>query len=59
MIDGLDQLEDRDGALDLTWLPEHIPPGVRMVLSTLPGRPLDEARRRDWATVTVEPLTPD
>jgi tetratricopeptide (TPR) repeat protein len=59
IIDGLDQLEDRDQALDLTWLPPDIPSGVRLVLSTLPGRPLDELTRRGWPTLQVEPLVRD
>jgi len=56
VLDALNQLEDRDGAPDLVWLPPVIPPGVRMIVSTLPGRPLDELRRRDWPSMTVEPL---
>jgi hypothetical protein len=46
VIDGLNQLEDRDGALDLAWLPRAIPAGVRLVLSTVAGRPRDELDRR-------------
>lgn len=30
-----------------------------MLLSSLPGRPLDEARRRGWSELEVEPLEPD
>ena len=57
LIDALDQLEDRGGALDLTWLPPLVPANVRLVLSTLPGRPLDEVARRGWRTLRVHPLT--
>ena len=39
VLDALDQLEDRDGAPDLVWLPEKLPRNVRVILSTLPGRP--------------------
>ncbi len=59
VLDGLDQLDDRDGAPDLTWLPPIIPPNVRLILSTLPGRPLDELARRGWPTLRVLPLGPD
>lgn len=59
VIDALNQLEDRDGAPDLVWLPTGIPANVRLVLSTLPGRPLDELHRRGWPTLNVEPLTAD
>ncbi len=37
VLDALNQLEDRDGAPDLVWLPSIVPVGVRMVISTLPG----------------------
>jgi tetratricopeptide (TPR) repeat protein len=56
MIDALDQLENRDGAPDLVWLPANLPPGVRLVVSTLPGRPLDELNRRSCRVVEVAPL---
>jgi len=56
ILDALNQLDDRDGAPDLVWLPPHIPENVCMFLSTLPGRPLDELRKRGWPTLTVEPL---
>ena len=59
IFDGLDQLEDRDAALDLGWLPPQVPPKVRLIVSTLPGRPLDELKRRDWPAIHVEPLDAD
>ena len=30
---------------------------MRVVVSTLPGRPLDDLKKRDWPELTVEPLT--
>jgi hypothetical protein len=56
IIDGLDQLEDRDGAPDLAWLPLQLPPNVRLIVSTLPGRPQEEWRRRGWSTIQVTPM---
>jgi nephrocystin-3 len=56
IIDALNQLEDHEGALDLTWLPPVIPDNVRVFLSTLAGRPLDELKTRAWPTLSVEPL---
>ena len=56
VLDALNQLEDRDGALDLLWLPPFIPANVRLFISTLPGRPLDEIKKRDWPTIKVELL---
>jgi nephrocystin-3 len=55
-IDALNQLDDKDGAVDLIWLPPVIPDNVRLVLSTLPGPAQDELTRRGWPTLQVEPL---
>ena len=57
VLDGLDQLEDRDAAGELGWLPALFPPTCRVILSTLPGRSLDATRRRQWRELTVQPLT--
>jgi tetratricopeptide (TPR) repeat protein len=59
VIDGLDQLEDRDGALDLAWLPSRIPENIRLVLSTVPGKQLDELSRRGWHKLRVDLLNLD
>ncbi|HYG57931.1 MAG TPA: AAA family ATPase [Symbiobacteriaceae bacterium] len=56
VLDGLNQLEDRDAAPDLGFLPEDLPPGVSLIVSTLPGRPLTETRRRMWEECAVGPL---
>lgn len=59
VIDALNQLDDEAGAPDLVWLPPAIPRNIRLVLSTLPGRPLDELSRRGWPTLHVSPLSAD
>jgi hypothetical protein len=56
ILDGLNQLDHRDGALDLVWLPREIPTGVRLMVSTLPGRSFAELAIRGWPTFTIEPL---
>lgn len=56
ILDGLDQLDDYAGAPDLVWLPPEIPTNIRVVLSTLPGRPYDEITRRGWETQQIETL---
>jgi len=56
ILDALNQLEDRDGAPDLVWLPPVIPANMRLVVSTLPGRSLDELKKRNWPTLQVNPL---
>ena len=57
VLDALNQIEDRDGAPDLVWLPPVIPANVRLIVSTLPGRPWEDLKKRDWPAMTVEPLT--
>jgi tetratricopeptide (TPR) repeat protein len=56
VLDALNQLEDRDGAPDLVWLPPVMPANVRLFVSTLSGRPLEEINKRAWPTLKVEPL---
>jgi hypothetical protein len=58
VLDALNQFEDRDGAPDLVWLPPVMPEDVRLFVSTLPGRPLDELKKRGWPTLVVKPLEP-
>lgn len=57
VIDALDQLEDRQGAPDLIWLPETLPDNVRVILSTLPGRPLEAIQKRGWPTYKLTLLS--
>jgi nephrocystin-3 len=59
VLDALNQLEHRDGAPDLVWLPPVLPENVRLIVSTLPGRPLDEIQKRHWPTLKVELLSAD
>jgi hypothetical protein len=59
ILDALNQLEDRDQAPDLVWLPPVIPAQVRLIVSTLPGRPLDDLKKRGWLMLTVESLRPE
>ena len=59
VLDALNQLEDRDGAPDLVWLPPAIPANVRLILSTLPGRSLTDLMLRGWPTLTIDPLHPE
>jgi hypothetical protein len=59
IIDGIDQLEDREQALDLDWLPAELPANVRLFLSMSGGRALAEIERRRWPTMEVRPLRSD
>jgi tetratricopeptide (TPR) repeat protein len=59
VLDGLNQLDDRDGAPDLVWLPLEVPANLRLVVSTAPGRLSEELQQRGWPSLKVEPLTID
>jgi tetratricopeptide (TPR) repeat protein len=59
VLDALNQLEDKEGAPDLVWLPPIMPENVKLIVSTLPGRPLDEIKKRNWPTLEVKALTLD
>lgn len=56
VLDALNQLEDRHSVPDLVWLPVFIPPEVRLIVSTLPGRSLEELEKRGWPEMDVHPL---
>lgn len=57
MIDGLDKLNP-DAATRLDWLPESLPEGVSLILSTGPGEQRDYFRRIGWPCRTLGPLPP-
>src|SRR5215472_17034898 len=56
ILDALNQLEDRDQAPDLVWLPPVLPRDVRLIVSTLPGRALEDLKKRGWPNLQIEPL---
>jgi hypothetical protein len=49
ILDALDQLELKQDR-SLYWLPAELPPGVRLIVSTLPGECEGELQRRGWLT---------
>lgn len=46
-IDALNQLDESMEAQDLAWLPHWLPPNIKIVVSVLPGRPLDVLKARE------------
>ena len=56
ILDALNQLEDKQGAQELTWLPVTFPEKVQVILSTLPGKTLDSLIKRGYPVLSVEPL---
>lgn len=59
VIDGLDKLDDSEGALDLVWLPEEIPTNLRLILSTGSQQQLQEVIKRGWRNYILNGLSPD
>jgi tetratricopeptide (TPR) repeat protein len=59
ILDALNQLDDKEGAQELTWLPRQIPENVKMVLSTIPGKTMRIVQERGYPTLTVQPLDQD
>ncbi|MBM3271051.1 MAG: DUF4062 domain-containing protein [Candidatus Sericytochromatia bacterium] len=57
VIDGIDQLDDREGAQELAWLPRQVPAGLRLIMSAGPGRAQDAVRRRGWMVTPIAPLS--
>lgn len=59
VIDGLDRLEGHAGPSDANWLPEAIPPSIRLVLGCSPDPILESLYRRGWPAYEVAPLAPE
>ncbi|XP_019626894.1 PREDICTED: uncharacterized protein LOC109471895 isoform X3 [Branchiostoma belcheri] len=65
VMDALNQLDSGTAMVgegdehDLLWIPKEMPPGVSMLLSTLPGRAMEAASASGWETFRVQPLQPE
>lgn len=57
VIDGLDQLNEASRQ-SLHWLPEWVPPFVRLIVSTTEAAVLETLERRGWQVLRIQPLTP-
>ena len=55
VIDALNLLGERGQRL--AWLPEAIPKGVKVIVSTTPGKVHDRLLKRGWQEIEVLPLT--
>jgi len=60
ILDALDQLSDAEQARRLYWLPETLPPHVRLLVSTLPGeiRNILEKKLPGKQLLELAPMTP-
>jgi nephrocystin-3 len=57
ILDALNQLEEKDNARWLGWLPSFFPENIRVILSTLSGEALDTLKKRGYTQMAVTPLT--
>ncbi|HYM20572.1 MAG TPA: tetratricopeptide repeat protein, partial [Candidatus Kapabacteria bacterium] len=57
-IDALNQLEG-GASLGLGWLPEYLPPNVRLICSTTEGEPLEALRKRNLQELKMHPIDED
>ena len=55
IIDALNQLPDHDR--DIDWLPEHLPPAVRLVITTTDQTVVDQLAEKGWESISLKPLT--
>jgi nephrocystin-3 len=55
ILDGLNQLQGK--ALNLAWLPQHIPSNIRLVVTSTIEQTLVALRERGWQEMGVQPLT--
>ena len=58
VLDGVDQLDDIDGAPDLRWLPDDVPSNVGIVATASGARPRATFEHRGWTVLDVPPLDP-
>jgi hypothetical protein len=58
-LDALDQLSSTNAPSNLRWLPNELPPNVKLVMSVIPGAYLDALKRRlpSESFVEITPMT--
>lgn len=58
VVDGADEISGLSTEAPLSWVPHHLPPQVRIIVSTSPGPTLDDALRRSWCRLEIPALDP-
>ena len=59
VLDGVDQLTDRDDARDMKWFPDTLPENLRLIVSASPGQRLAPLEQRGWLTMPLEEFSAD
>lgn len=57
VIDALNQLEDREGACELLWLPEMVNKNIFFITSSLPGKSVEMLSKIEHANLRIDLLT--
>ena len=57
VLDGVDRLDDVDGAPDLRWLPTTVPAPIRLILTASGERTRRAVDHRGWPTIDIAPLS--
>lgn len=56
VLDGINQLEDKDNAHALYWLPDNLPKEIRLLVSVLPGEMDKVLEQKKWLGYSVKGL---
>jgi tetratricopeptide (TPR) repeat protein len=59
VIDALNQLENKEGARELLWLPEMVNENIYFILSSLPGTSMEILRGKEHSILSVKSLHKD
>jgi hypothetical protein len=56
VLDELDRLPAKDGGSALTWLPDPLPTGMRVVVTASPGQASKQLALRQWPHIAAHPI---
>ncbi|MDD4663707.1 MAG: DUF4062 domain-containing protein, partial [Caldisericia bacterium] len=56
LVDSIELLDNADPSLELIWLPTEIPPNIRIVVTTTPGKLVDKLRKRNFKQLRLRPF---
>ncbi len=56
VIDGIDQLDEKNGAGHLVWLPDRYPENIRVILSTRPGNTFEFLKKKFYPDLALKPF---
>lgn len=57
VLDGVNQLPDDES--DFTWFPDHIPPNIRLIVTSTDDLTKQTGHFNEWRTLHIDPLSPE